>query len=154
VRRLLFAGVTIALILFGSPLHGQQAPSQTEPPAAEPVFAKDGRSAVYPVPLDKVFKAAAQAAASKWVVSYSDKDTGTISFHGGKSVMWNRTLDLSVLCTSVADTQTKVEIKTQKATNAGLLSFSHDKGVVKDFFDALTDRLRETGDLPPKQKGR
>jgi hypothetical protein len=61
--------------------------------------------------------------------------------------MWNRTLELSILCTSLSDNQTKVEIKSQKSTNGGLMSMSHDKGITRDFFEALTQRLRETGGL-------
>ena len=64
--------------------------------------------------------------------------------------MLNRTLEMSILCTSLSENQTRVDIKSQKSTNGGLMSISGDKGLINDFFNALTRRLRETGALPPK----
>jgi hypothetical protein len=54
--------------------------------ATAPVEKLADTERIYQVPPDKLFVAAAQVAAQKWNVTYSDKDTYTVSFKTGANM--------------------------------------------------------------------
>jgi hypothetical protein len=130
--------IAVALIvLLATPLAtplGAQGP--------QPVIAKDGKSALYPVSTDRAFVAAVRAAASKWTVTFCDKDSGTVSFVTGHSFWNNRALQVSVTLSRVSDAETKVGITMQKQVSHGLGTGNWDKGLVQDYFVAITEQLK------------
>jgi hypothetical protein len=108
-----------------------------------PLIDKELNSAVYPVAIEQVYPAAVRAAASKWNVTFTDKETGTITFQTGTSYWNNRSLQVSVTLTKVSDTETKVELATQKKVATWGLSFKADKGLKNDYWKALTALLNK-----------
>lgn len=115
-------------------------------PAPPRVERADDNTTIYAVPLEQAFLAVAQVAASKWYVTFSNKDTATVSFTTKRSNWTGIAHAVTVVCETLPDGRTRVRLNTQLAATSARTLYASTKGLKREFFALLTGRLG----TPPK----
>jgi len=107
---------------------------------AQPLLA-GGKQRVYEEPFEKVWDACIRAANENFTVDYSDKESGTISFHSGISVT-SSGFRVGVTISKLADHKTKVVLNPQK--KAQLFAWGAGGRIAKKFYKQVDLLLEET----------
>jgi len=112
-------------------------------PAEDKKSKEDDFTRTFPAPVEKVYAAAVQTAASGWHLQYSDKDARALSFSTGRNMRVSSGFDMSVVCEEIAPGQTRVKLHPQRrGEQKQLFAWKEGNRIARQFLSALDEKLK------------
>ena len=106
---------------------------------------QDDFTRTFEQPIERVYLAAVQVAASHWHLQYSDKETRTLSFSTGRNMRVWEGFDMSVVCLDLGNGRTKVTLHPQKrGEQTQMFAWKEGNRISRDFLSALNKSLAES----------